>query len=228
MGAILLLLFFLTFLTSAAADAAVSVPQDFPPSGRLVYDIWRDGSVIGRNQVDFEKNGDRLTVHTVIDIEVKVLFVPVYRFEHDAVEQWVDGKLVRFRAVTDDNGKDRDVLLERVGDELRGHYNNDQRALPGDLLPGSLWHPATVDQTQLIEPTKGRARQVTVIDRGLEMVDLGGRKVEAHHYSITGEFRREVWYAADGTVVQAAFPARDESLVTLKLRQSTLAQRAAP
>lgn len=228
MGAILFLLFFLVFLMPTVADAAVAVPPDFPPSGRLVYDIWRDGSVIGRNQVDFERDGNKLIVRTVIDIEVKVLFVPVYRFEHDAVEQWIDGKLVRFKAVTNDNGKQRDVLLERVGDELRGYYNNDQRVLPGDLLPGSLWHPATVDQTRLIEPTKGRARQVTVTDLGMEKVDLGGRTVEARRYSITGEFRREVWYAADGTVVQAAFPARDESLVTLKLRQSTMAQRATP
>jgi uncharacterized protein DUF6134 len=211
----------LGLLLPAAAGAAVPVPDGFPPPGTITYDVWREGSKIGTHSVDFRRNGDKLTVHTRIRIEVKLLLVTVYRFEHDAEEDWVDGKLIRFAAKTDDNGTDRDVLLERTGGELRGHYNKEQAVLPGNLIPGSLWNPATVDQTQLIEPVKGRAKTVAVIDRGMEKIDLPAGPIRAHHYSITGDLRREVWYGDDGEVVQAAYAAKDGSLLTFKLRADT-------
>lgn len=207
-------------LLAPAANAAIAVPAGFPPDGTITYDVWREGSQIGTHTVEFTRDGDKLTVRTRIRIEVKLLFVTIYRFEHDAEEDWVGGQLMRFAAKTNDNGTDRDVLLERQGDELRGHYNSEQATLPGNLIPGSLWNPATVDQTQLIEPTKGRAKDVTITDRGMETVTLGsGAKVQGHHYSITGDLRREVWYGPDGEVVQAAYNAKDGSQLTFRLQR---------
>jgi hypothetical protein len=213
----------LGLLLSAGAHAAVPVPAGFPPTGTITYDVWRDGSQIGTHTVEFTRDGDELKVHTRIRIAVKLLLVTIYRFEHDADEDWVDGKLMRFAAKTDDNGTDRDVLLVRQGDELRGHYNDQQTQIPGNLIPASLWNPATVDQTMMIEPTKGRAKAVTVIDRGVEQVKLPWGTVPAHHYSVTGDIRREVWYGEDGQVVQAAYRAKDGSLLTFKLRGSPAA-----
>jgi hypothetical protein len=208
----------LGLLLPGAARAAVPVPDGFPPAGTITYDVWREGAKIGTHSVDFQRDGDKLTVRTKIRIEVKLLFVTIYRFEHDAEEDWVDGKLMRFAAKTDDNGTDRDVLLERMGEELRGHYNAEQALLPGDLIVCSLWNPATPDQSMMIEPTKGRAKAVTIIDRGMETVQVGARSVQAHHYSITGDLRREVWYGPDGEVVQAGYRVKDGSLLTFKLR----------
>jgi hypothetical protein len=209
----------LGLLLPAVAKAAIAVPEGFPPNGTITYDVWREGSQIGIHTVEFTRDGDKLTVRTRIRIQVKLLFITVYRFEHDAEEDWVGGKLMRFAAKTNDNGTDRDVLLERQGDELRGHYNSEQATLPGNLIPGSLWNPATVDQTQLIEPTKGRAKDVTIADRGMEAVTLDSGTIQAHHYSITGDLRREVWYGADGEVVQAAYAAKEGSLLTFKLQR---------
>jgi hypothetical protein len=209
----------LGLLLPAAAHAAIPVPPGFPPNGTITYDVWREGSQIGTHTVEFTRDGDELKVHTRIRIAVKLLLVTVYRFEHDADEDWVDGKLMRFAAKTDENGTDRDVLLVRDGDELRGHYNDQQMQMAGNLIPASLWNPATVDQTMMIEPTKGRAKAVTVIDRGMEQVKLSWGTVPAHHYSITGDIRREVWYGEDGQVVQAAYTAKDGTLLTFKLQR---------
>jgi len=205
-------------LLPAPVGAAVPVPQGFPTSGTVAYDVWREGSAIGTHTVEFRHDGDKLIVHTRIRIKVMLLFLTLYRFEHDAEEDWVDGKLVRYTAKTDDNGTPRDVLLERVGQELKGNCNGDPLQLPGDMIPGSLWNPATIDQKRLIEPTIGQIRTVTVIDRGLEPVKAGSRTVQAHHYSLTGQLLREVWYGADGGVVQAVFLAKDGSPLTFELQ----------
>lgn len=220
MRSMLLLLALLGWLLPVSTGAAgLEVPSDFPPSGTLVYDVIRDRAVVGSNEVVFEHAGDRLVVRTTLDIVVSVLFIPIYRFTHRAEEVWLDGTLESFHATTDDDGKPRDVVLARDGDKLSGFYNGDPIEFPGDLIPGSLWHPATIDQSALLETTKGRMRAVSVIDRGMETVKLPSGAEPAHHFSISGELQREVWYGADGQILQASFPARDGSIVTLRLRR---------
>lgn len=215
-----LLLVLLGWLLPAASVAAsLPVPPDFPPSGTLVYDVIRDNAVVGSNEVVFEHAGDRLVVRTSMDIVVSILFIPIYRFTHRAEEVWLKGELQSFHATTDDDGKPRDVVLARDGDKLSGFYNGGPIEFPGDLMPGSLWHPATIEQTALLETTKGRMRAVSVIDRGTEPVKLLSGTESAHHFSISGELQREVWYGADGQVVQASFPAKDGSIILLRLRR---------
>ena len=220
------LLLVLGLLLPATADAAVPVPAGFPQSGLTSYDVWREGSKVGTYSVDFRHDGDKVTVHTRIRIAVSLLFVTLYRFDHDATEDWVDGKLMRYASTTDDNGTDQVVELDRDGTELRGRYNAEQLQLPSDIIPGTLWNPATVDQKALIEPTVGQARAVIIFDRGLEGLTVGSKTVQVHHYSITGALRREVWYGADGGVVQAVFVAKDDSLLIFKLSNVALAASA--
>ena len=210
----------------ATAGAAVPVPNGYPLTGAVTYDVWREGARIGTYQVDFLHDGDKLRVHTRMNVEVSLLFIPFYHFDHEAVEEWVDGKLVHYASKTDDNGTDRNVLLARDGNTLRGQYNSQQVTLPADIIPCSLWNPATVDQKQLLDPTAGEAFAVTVFDRGLESVKEGAQTIEARHYSITGEMHREVWYGADGLVVQASYQAADESVLTFKLRGIAAGSRA--
>jgi hypothetical protein len=205
-------------LRSADAGAEVPVPVGFPQTSAVIYDVWREGAQIGTYKVDFLRDGDRLTVHTRMSVDVSVLFISLYHFDHDAVEDWVGGKLIRYVSRTDDNGTNRNVLLARDGETLSGRYNSEQVTLPAGIIPCTLWNPATVDQKELIDPTVGQAYAVTVLDRGLEGVKDGSQTVQAHHYSITGDMNREVWYGADGVVVQAVYKARDESLLTFKLR----------
>jgi len=207
----------LGLLRSAEAGAAVPVPVGFPQTSAVVYDVWREGAQIGTYKVDFLRDGDRLTVHTRMSVDVSMLFIPLYHFDHEAVEDWIDGKLIHYASKTDDNGTNRNVLLTRDGDTLRGRYNTEPVTLPADIIPCSFWNPATVDQTQLLDPTAGQAMAVTVFDRGLERVKDGSQMVLAHHYSITGDLPREVWYGADGIVVQAFYKAQDESLLTFTL-----------
>src|SRR5882757_8168750 len=187
-------------LLSAQASATVPVPVGFPQTSAVTYDVWREGAQIGTYKVDFLRDGDKLTVRTRMRVEVSLLFMTLYHFDHEAVEDWIDGKLIHYVSKTDDNGTDRNVLLARDGEKLRGRYNAEQVTLPANIIPCSLWNPATVDQKQFIEPTKGQAMAVTVFDRGLERVQDGSQVVQAHHFSITGELPREVWYGADGLV----------------------------
>jgi hypothetical protein len=202
---------------AAAASNDVALAT-FPPPGRLDYKVVREGDDIGTQSVEFIRNGDRLTVRTHVNIVVTVLGIPVFRFVHEAEEQWQNGRLTAFKSKSNDDGEPRNVALKLEGDRLRGTYNGRTLDLPATLIPASLWRPDTVQQRVLLDPIKGRDRQVTVIDKGLEKVKIRGQVLEAHHYAMTGQITRDIWYGPDGQIVQVRFPAKDGSQIQVVLR----------
>jgi hypothetical protein len=207
-------------LLTLPAGAAGNDPtlSTFPPAGRLDYKVVREGSDIGAQSVEFVRNGDRLTVRTHINIVVTVLGIPVFRFTHDAEEQWQNGQLIAFESKSNDDGEPRAVALRVEGDRLRGSYNGRMLDLPSTLIPASLWRPDTIRQTVLLDPIKGRDRKVTVADKGIEKIKVRGQTVAAHHYAMTGQIVRDIWYGPDGQIAQVRFPAKDGSQIQVVLR----------
>lgn len=189
-----------------------------PPAGRLDYAVTREGSPVGDQSVEFIHNGDGFIVRTHVEITVTFLSMTIYRFKHDAVETWDGGRLTNFVSHSDDDGKNRDVEMAAEGDRLVGIYNGKTADVPGDIIPASLWHPGTVSASRLLDPIKGRERQVQVADHGVEEITLGGGPVMTQRYSMTGDIERELWYDAEGKLVQVAFEAGDGSEITLTLK----------
>ena len=202
----------------APADADELSLASFPPSGRLDYRVIREGDDIGTQSVEFIRKDGTLTVRTNVNIVVTVVGIPVYRFTHAAEERWQNGQLVAFASQSNDDGEPRKVALKREGDRLRGTYNRRTVDLPATLIPASLWHPATVHQTVLLDPIKGRDRQVAVADKGMETVKVKGLPIQAHHYVMTGQILRDIWYGPDGQIVQVQLPGQDGSRIQLVLR----------
>lgn len=208
----------LGLVVAGPASGDEVVLASFPPAGRLDYKVIRDGRDIGTQSVEFVRDGDRLTVRTNVNIVVKVIGIPVYRFAHRAEEQWQGGQLVVFKSQSDDDGDPRNVALKLEGDRLRGVYNGRALDLPATLIPASLWHPDTVTQSTLLDPIKGRDMRVTVADKGMETVKIRGQPVSAHHYAITGQIVRDVWYGRDGQILQVRFPGKDGSKIQVARR----------
>lgn len=208
----------LLILVAAPGGARAGWRDAVPPDGRLDYRITREGSVVGKQSVDVRHDGDGFLVRTQITIDVTFLSLTIYRFEHDAVETWTHGRLTGFVSRTDDDGKDRVVELKAEGGRLKGSYNGKPVDLPGDIIPASLWHPATIGASVLLDPIRGRSRDVAVADLGPETVTVNGGEVEAHHYSLTGQIAREVWYDADGRLLKVQFSAKDGSEIEVELK----------
>ncbi len=199
---------------AAASDPLLALA----PAGTLTYDVMREGERIGTQTVSFERVGEELTVRTEANVDFTAFWIFNVTWTHQSVEVWGNGGLKEFTSFTDDDGKQRQVHVQRNGDRLIVNSTGGERELPADLIPGTLWHPETVAQRQVLDPIKGRSRDVSIVDRGLEQVEVEGRTVAAHHYSMRGELEREVWYDKDGTVVKVELPITNGSEVTLLLR----------
>ena len=205
----------------AAATQAATTAQSIlamAPAGTLTYDVLREGERIGTHIVSIERMGEELTVRTETNVEFTAYVIFDVDWTHQAVEIWQNGGLKEFTSFTNEDGRKRQVHAQRNGDRLIVESTGGHREFPADLIPGTLWHPDTVRQDRILDPIKGRLRKVTVTDSGVEQVEVDGRMVEARHYRMRGDLKRDFWYDRDGTVVKVEFPISDGSEVTLLLR----------
>jgi hypothetical protein len=202
---------------TAPAESRVELAA-FPQPGKLTYAVIRDGDKIGSQIVEFQRNGDQLLVLTSVKIEVTLLGITIYRFVHRSEEEWKGGELARLTSNTDDDGDKRVIDLRLVDGKLKGDYNGQAKEFPAGMIPASFWHPDSMKQTKLLDQVKARNRQITVKDLGTETITAQGKKIEARHFSVSGQIKREIWYGPDGRLEKLEFEGKDGSEIVMVLR----------
>lgn len=187
----------------ATVPAAMATPAaSVPASGRLSFDVIRNGKDIGDYVVTFRGKGNDLTVDVKTDVSVKVpvIGVSAYRFAQTSTETWKGGKLAGLTSQTDDNGTPHKVSIG---------------ATP--LIPASLWNAGILKASQVLNTIDGKTDAIRVSSVGGESVATGSGKVQATHYAVRGDLKRDLWYA-DGKLVHVRFAAEDGSQVDYVLR----------
>jgi hypothetical protein len=215
----------LVLCTLLGAPRALSrgegVPEhlaDLPSAGRLNYDVIRRGEKVGAHSVVFSHKGSHLAIKTRTEIAVELLGITLYRFHYEAEEDWVDGRLTHLTSRTDNDGETLTANLARSGGRIRGTCNGIILDVPADLLPISVWHPDFVHQSVVLDQYRCVQRKVRATDDGIERILVGARDVAAHHYAVSGEVQRDVWYSPDGQTLQVQLPAKDGSRITFVMQ----------
>jgi hypothetical protein len=183
-------------LAAGAALACVRPARaDIPSAGTLAFQVSRNGSIIGTHTLTFAKNGSNLTVR--IDAAFRVHFGPVtfYRYRHQGVEQWQDGRFATLDTRTDDNGTAYEVHARRsdAGVLIQATNLPDQVA-PHDTYPLTHWAEAAMG-ARLFNPQTGKLLHETAQPNGSGLVALAnGARIEATRFALAGEAPIEDWY----------------------------------
>ena len=191
-----------------------------PPAGIFIYTIIREGEPVGQQRMEFVSDGEKLRVLSHMELNVTLLGMTLYAFNQQVEEVHRGGKIMSLSSEADDDGKNRKVNLVLEGDLLRGDYNGDQRAVEPTLITSLFWQKPALGETQVIDTIRGKVRDVTVKDLGAETLTLPVGKVETHHYQMTGEWKRDLWYDVNGILVAGQRnDSPDGSVVRLELQQ---------
>jgi hypothetical protein len=199
--------------------AGSALAADTAPRGPLSFTVLRDGEAVGTHVVRFQSSpDDSLNVSVDTNVVVKMAMIPVYRFEHRGREVWKDGHLVALTSETNDDGTRHTLKVN--GDPAGLAVNGDGTAsrMPVETLPASLWNSGTVVRSSLMNTLDGHAMAVRIADLGADQINASGRTIPAHHYAMTGDLSRELWYDGSGTLVQVRFKAKDGSDIQYVLR----------
>ena len=209
------------FLTSVWVGIAILPAQSemVPTNGELDFTVLREGSEIGTHRIGFRQNGAALEVDIKTRIAVKMAFITVFRFEHDGHEVWRDNKLVSMETKTHDDGEDHSLVATANGSgELKIVGDGNERTAKGSMIPASLWNATFLETKELLNSLVGTDLAIDVAFEGEESVTVNGKSILAKHYSMTGEFERELWYDNELVLVKIAFKGQDGSDIQYVLR----------
>lgn len=204
------------FLALAAVPLVLGAADNAPPAPsamRLEYVIKRNGDPIGSHVITFTREDGDLLVDTRIEVAVRILFVTVYRYRKFARETWRGGRVVAYRADTDDDG---DTITGRVisGPEgLVAEGPKGKTVAPFGTMISGYWNMATVKQTALIDSEDVTLVPIKVLGGEAAAITIGDRRFETRRYRITGALARELWYGADGLLVKMRAIGSDGSVI---------------
>ena len=199
----------LLLLLAGCAAATAAEPRD------ATFAISRYDSRIGTMTLDFRREGETTVVETRLEVVVKVLFVTAYRYTQQRTETWSGDRLLSYEVRTDDNGTESRASARLQGDRLVVAREAGPATAPTDAVPATFWNPVTVSRSVLIDVDDATPRKVAAVDQGVETVEVGGRRIAARRWKITGDLERTIWYAAEGgDWVMLSFAARDGSPIT--------------
>ncbi|GAA0575742.1 DUF6134 family protein [Caenispirillum bisanense] len=217
-------------LVAAVHPAAAAQPDPLALYGpRIVYDVERNGAVIGRHEVTFTAAGPAgdVVAEAASTMTVTLLGLPLYRFTYRSRDVWRDGVLAQLDAVTDDDGSRSTVTARRDGDGLVIDGSLGRLTATGPLFPTNHWNAAVRGSDQVLNTITGGLNAVTMTAAGRETVATRQGPVEATLWTYRGDLTADVWYDDAGRWVGLRFPARDGSTITYVCRQCGLDRPAA-
>lgn len=171
----------------------------------IAFQINQDGSKVGRHTVTFNKIGRDLRVDIEIDINIQVLFIPVYTYKHRNTEIWRDGKLLSINTETDDDGEKHWVRGKAENGLFRVSSSGGDFEAPLTIIPTSYWSQKTTTQSVLLDTQHGKLLDVNIKKLNDTVLVTPSVDIPAKHFVITGDLNLSLWYSRTGDWVKTAF-----------------------
>jgi hypothetical protein len=182
-------------------------------SGTRRFALFRGDDRIGGKSVSVQRSGDEVEVDVAIDIAVRILGLPAYRYTLQSSETWVGGSLVRLEGQSNDNGRAHFARAVRNGDALDVEGSEFTGRVNGQPATTSYWTPAFLDRSVWISTQDGRPWRITATNAGSETVPgANGQGIAATRWRIRGELDGlDLFYDAAGEWIGSEFEARGET-----------------
>ncbi len=206
---------FLLLAASALGASAEMSPKSWQPAAGDVirFNVLREGKPFGNHNVTFEKAADgTLVARTNVSLKAGLGPVTLFRYQLDATETWLDGKLVKVSGKLNDDGKRGTISATRKGNALEVDSTLFNGVAPTGIIPASHWNYAQTQATKLLSTGNGEVLDVKVVSKGRETIKAGNSTIEANRYFLDSDLDVDLWYDDEGRWVKLAFEARGQEI----------------
>ena len=170
---------FLIFFNLPILAQVFPIPEDMEVS----FDVIRKNKVIGNLTTKFEINEENIILHSVLDIEVKILFIPAYKFFQETKETWHNKNFISIDGFTDFeddreykiNGEDTEGFFRVTG--MDGLLNLDE-----NIIPLNYWNKGILKEKELFDTQKGIVRNISVKKLKDEKIKINQSKLLTEKY----------------------------------------------
>jgi len=225
-----------SFALAAAADinvqantvvelSATKVAQILPiwqPEGvtEINFQVLRKGKPFGWHNLSFQPTEDGgFTATSDVDLTAKIGPITAYKYRHDSVETWKDGRLVGLEAETLKNGKDivAQAELTEMGLFVEGTNYND--TYPADIIPANHWNISQLYSDTMLSTEGGQPLGVAVENLGRETLTIAGEPIEATKFKLVSDLTVFLWYDDNGRWLKLDFTARGSQHIEYVLQE---------
>lgn len=163
------------------------------------FRVLLDGRQIGRHQFTLQADdAGEFELRSTMQIDVRMLFVSVYRYQHEAVERWHGNCLRSLVSHTETNGERETVSATTHGDVLSVKHAQVVEEHAGCIMSFAYWNPQILLAQRLLNSETGELLPVSITAEGTETVAVRGEPLTASHYRISGpRLQIDLWYAGD-------------------------------
>jgi len=162
------------------------------------FRVTLDDTPIGYHKVYISRSSNRKTVYTQASFDVRILFIPVYSYDHETREQWKDNCLVNIDSTTNDNGDSFFISGQRSKAQLALETQDGTTSLDGCVRTFAYWDVELLNSERLLNTQTGRYEPVSVTDLGTGLLDIDEEQIEARHFRLVcKDMTIDLWYTED-------------------------------
>mgnify|MGYP006089166509 CR=1 FL=1 len=193
----------------------VSEAIPIPKNNKATFDVIRKNKVIGSIETIFKINKDKLIINTVVDIEVKVLFIPAYKFLQKSEETWSSGQFIEINAYTDFEDEREYYVKGKVkNNSFYASGMDGELVLDKDILPLNYWNKNILNKKNVFDTQKGIVREISVQQLNDEIIEINKIKINTKKYILNASSNPKdkgpfpeytLWYAENDELVKFKF-----------------------
>lgn len=188
------------------------------PTGALAatavreFAVLRAGRDIGRHRIALTRDGEALRVDIDIELVVRVLGIPAYRYTMTNREIWQGGVLVSGDSRVNDDGRQKRVVSRREGGVLRVESPDFTGTPPEPVATTTYFTADFLKRGTWMSTDSGALFAVTATELAPGTVETAAGPVEARRWRVTNgaEFDVTLAYDSRGEWLSVAFVAGGE------------------
>ena len=163
-----------------------------------LFRVLLDDKPVGSHRMDIRFNGDVTQVDIQASLDVKLLFLSVYRYQHVNTETWYQGCLQSIESTTDDNGELYQLKARRNAENLIVENGQEFQMLQGCVRSFAYWDPGLLQDDRLLNAQTGEYQPVEIKELGEESIIVSSRPTLARRLQlVTDEDVIDLWYQQD-------------------------------
>ena len=172
-----------TLILIIISFSAFTQPFPVPDDKEVSYDVIRKKKTIGSLVYKFIEEDEKLILHSVLDIDVKVLFFPAYKFFQESKETWISGEFVSIDGYTDfEDDREYKIVGKDTEEFFIASGMDGELKLDKDIIPLNYWNISILDKKELFDTQKGIVRKIKVEKLKSEKIKINNKTVFAEKY----------------------------------------------
>jgi hypothetical protein len=189
---------FLIFFLSCAALALPKSSLDGTGFVEWNFEVFLENTKVGYHNFRLEQDDDRQTLVSEAKFKVKLLFLTLYKYQHENSETWQGDCLQRIESTTNANGKKFTVIGSQGPEVFEVQATGVHNEVPGCVKSFAYWNPDFLKEPVLMNPQTGEVLPITVELLAEETVTVRGQEVTAQRYRLQAKGTSlDLWYSKD-------------------------------